>query len=354
MHSKRYHILVVGAGPAGSSAALTAAREGLRVLMVERRSVIGVPVRCAEYIPAPLMGEIDLGRHFVIQAIRGMRTILPDGEIKEMRAPGFTIRRDLFDQALAGRAGEAGAEILLSTKVLSKNGEEVIVKGNDGELSRIRADVIIGADGPHSTVGRWIGARNQNLISAVQVRVPLTREIQFTEVYFHKEIYGGYGWLFPKGREANVGVGMKRNRPGVPSLNKALEHFLDRLAKEGRVMGKPYGSTAGWIPAEPLRKIAYGNILLVGDAAGHTHPITGAGVSQAVISGQMAGRCAARAILEGDHDILSEYEMEWRDLFEETQMRAFERRQMLEQNWDRLEEIIRYCWVAFREYYAKA
>ncbi|MCP4245986.1 MAG: FAD-dependent oxidoreductase, partial [bacterium] len=104
METLRCDILVVGAGPAGSSAARAAAEKGLEVLVVERRDTIGVPVQCAEYIPAPLLGEIDLGRSVVVQSVSGMRTILPDGETTVMRSPGCMIRRDLFDQALARAA----------------------------------------------------------------------------------------------------------------------------------------------------------------------------------------------------------------------------------------------------------
>jgi digeranylgeranylglycerophospholipid reductase len=93
------------------------------------------------------------------------------------------------------------------------------------------------------------------------------------------------------------------------------------------------------------------NVLLVGDAAGQTHPITGAGVFQAVICGRMAGNWAARAVKAGNLGLLSEYEKEWRDLFGEALERAFRRRQLLEQEWDQLEEIIKYCWIAYREYY---
>jgi len=85
------HILVVGAGPAGTCAAARAAREGLKVIVVERRAIVGVPIRCAEYIPAPLMGELDVDRQFVVQSVRGMRTMLPGGEVRETRAPGFMI-----------------------------------------------------------------------------------------------------------------------------------------------------------------------------------------------------------------------------------------------------------------------
>ena len=345
-------ILIVGAGPAGSSAALTAACEGMRVLVIERRAMIGTPVRCAEYIPAPLLGEVNLGRHFVVQAVRGMRTILPGGDIKETLAPGFTIRRDLFDQALANAANDAGAEILLSTRALSRDNGEVLIKRTHGLCSKVKTRVIIGADGPHSTVGRWIGSVNRNLIPAVQVRVALVRPMEFTEVYFDKEIYGGYGWVFPKGLEANVGLGKKERQNRRGPIVSLLRRFVERLTKEEKIKPGPCESFAGWIPAEPIRKVTRDNVLLVGDAAGHTHPITGAGVSQAVICGRMAGRWAAHAIESDDLGLLSEYDKEWRDLFGPTLDRAFKRRQLLEKEWDRLEEVIKHCWVAFREYYA--
>lgn len=351
MKTHKYDILIVGAGPAGSATALTAARKGLRVLMVERRARVGTPVRCAEYIPAPLLGEVDLGRHFVVQAIRGMRTFLPGGEIKKMLAPGFTIRRDNFDQTLADAAREAGVEILLSTRALSRNKNEVFLKGKNGLPLKVKPTVIIGADGPRSTVGRWIGIVNRNLIPAVQVRVPLIHRMEYTEVHFKKEIYGGYGWLFPKGHEANVGIGMKQEKGKREPISHVLKRFVSRLSEEGKIRGETLGNVAGWIPAEPVRKVIYENIMLVGDAAGQTHPITGAGVSQAVICGRMAGNWAARAVEEGDLGLLSEYEKEWRDLFGDTLKRAFTRRQLMEKEWDRLEEIIKYCWIAYREYY---
>jgi geranylgeranyl reductase family protein len=344
------HVLVVGAGPAGTSAAARAAREGLKVLVVERRATVGVPVRCAEYIPAPLMGELDIGRRFIVQSVRGMRTILPDGEVRETRAPGFMIRRDLFDQALADEAERRGAEVLVSTRVLSRNNRTVLVKETGG-LSHVEAEVIIGGDGPHSKVGRWIGSVNQNLIPAIQVRLSLVSPMDFTEVYFHREIYGGYGWVFPKGKEVNVGVGVRKREDGGPSITDALDFFVSRLTREKKIEGRPYGLIAGWLPVEPVRNATHDNVLLAGDAAGQTNPISGAGVPQAVICGRMAGKWAARAVETGNMGLLSEYDNEWQGLYGDSLARAFERRQLLERDWDRLEEIIKYCWIAFGEYY---
>jgi len=353
METHRCDILVVGAGPGGSSAARAAAAEGLEVLVAERRDTIGVPVQCAEFIPALLLREIDGARDFVVQSVSGMETILPDGTIKMMRSPGLMIRRDFFDQCLARTAREAGARFLASTRVLRMEEGEVVVrsKGKAGE-DRVAARVIIGADGPHSTVGRWIGSENRNLIPAVQWRVPLTSPMECTEVHFLEELYGGYGWLFPVGLEANVGLGRKRGNGHGEGIGKVLKRFVSRLAEEGKVEPRPIGTTAGWIPAEPVRKVTRGNVLLVGDAAGHTHPITGAGVSQAVIGGRMAGKWAARAVEAGDLSLLGAYEEEWRELFGDAQARAHRRRKELEQNWDDLETVVKTSWIAFREYYA--
>jgi flavin-dependent dehydrogenase len=91
--------------------------------------------------------------------------------------------------------------------------------------------------------------------------------------------------------------------------------------------------------------------MLAGDAAGHTHPITGAGIVQAVTGGRMAGKWAARAVESGDLSYLSGYESEWLELFGDTLERGFERRRLLESKWDRLEEIFKYCWVTFKEYH---
>lgn len=352
MERLKCDILVVGAGPAGSSAARAAAGRGLDVLVVERRDTIGVPVQCAEFIPAPLLGEIDPEPDFVVQSVRGMKTILPDGGTEFMRAPGLMIRRDLFDQSLARAAEEKGARLLTSTRVLRMEEGEVVIRSKGAGEQRIAARVIIGADGPCSTVGRWIGSENRNLIPAVQWRVPLTSPREYTEVHFHEEFYGGYGWLFPVGREANVGLGRRRRNGHDGGIGKVLERFVSRLAEQGKVEPRPIRTAAGWIPAEPARKATKGNVLLVGDAAGHTHPITGAGVSQAVIGGRMAGEWAARAVEAGDLSLLREYEVEWRELFGDIQTRAHRRRKSLEENWDCLETAVKTSWVAFREYYA--
>jgi geranylgeranyl reductase family protein len=298
-----------------------------------------------------LLGEINLGSDFVVQPVKAMRTILPDGSVKEIKAPGYMIHRDRFDQALAKAAQDAGVELFLSTTALSREGGKVRVrKRGDGDFE-ISAKVIIGSDGPFSRVGRWIGAPISHLILSAQVRVNLTRPMEFTEVYFDRNIHGGYGWVFPKEKTANVGIGVKKGMGISGSVKRTLDYFLARLYEQGTITGKPFHSFGGWIPAGPVDKTVHENIILAGDAAGHTHPITGAGIFMAVKGGRMAGRWASQAVVNNDLNLLDGYEKAWQEFFGMTLDHAFKRRQRLEQEWGRLDEIIKHCWVAFREYY---
>ncbi len=349
MKEYRCDILIIGAGPAGICAAQTASQTGVNVLLIEREKVIGEPVRCAEFIPKQLLGELDCNNNFIVQPVKSMKSILPDNQMIETPAPGLMINRNIFDQALAQKAKETGANIWTETRALENNDGCVVVKKNREHI-RIKSDIIIGADGPHTRVGRWIGSTNKNLIPVVQARVALTETTGSTEIYFNKNFFGGYAWLFPKGISANAGLGIKRGTNPV-NIRKSLNYFLQKLKEQNRITGEITGYTAGWIPAEAPRKIVKGNIMLVGDAAGHTHPITGAGVSQAVICGHMAGEHAAEAVKKGDTDLLRGYEEEWMDLYAESQERAYKRRALMENRWDDLDKIIKKCWVIFEEYY---
>jgi geranylgeranyl reductase family protein len=345
-------ILVVGAGPAGGATALAAAQRDRRVLVVDRREVVGMPVRCAEYIPAMLLGRLDLGESFIVQRTRGMRTYLPGEPVREMRAPGFTIHRDLFDQAMINAAMDAGAGLMTSTRAVRRiDAQTVLLKRRDGRYLKVRANIIVGADGPRSTVGRWVGAVNTNLLPGIQALMPLTAPLDWTEVYFDPEIYAGYGWLFPKKEVANVGIGLKTTPRNPRRTRAVLERFISRLRASGKVSGEPVGYAAGWIPAQPVRLAVYGNVMLVGDAAGHTHPITGAGIANAVVCGEMAGRWAAKAVEKNDPSVLHHYDDQWLDLFRHSLEHAHRRRQSMETCWQDFAETVRSCWIGFREYY---
>src|SRR3990172_2759014 len=146
-------ILVIGAGPAGSSAARAAAQKGVRVLLIDRRQQIGTPVQCAEFVHGTISRYVSFSSKCVIQDVETMVTHLPDGKTHEMKSPGYMLNRSLFDKELAASAILSGAQILIETRALGYLPEGVIVEKGQ-EKRTIRARVIIGADGVHSIVSR--------------------------------------------------------------------------------------------------------------------------------------------------------------------------------------------------------
>jgi geranylgeranyl reductase family protein len=269
IRDSQFDLLVVGAGPGGSTAARVAAAEGLRVLLVEKRPVVGLPVQCAEYVPAQIVAYVSLPERCIAQRIRTLRTRLPDGESVETPAAGYVLDRALFDKSLAVAACRAGAEVWTATRAVEQTERGVLIR-QGSRTTEVECRVVIGADGPRSTVGRWIGQTNTEFIDGLQVEVVLPTPQASTQVYFDPTYQGGYGWLFPKGETANVGVGVSRRMGGDP--RQALDHLLEHL---GIASGAIVGRTGGPVPSGgTVAHLRVGNVLLVGDAAGHTHPVT--------------------------------------------------------------------------------
>jgi len=348
-----YDIVVVGAGPAGSSAAQAAAQKGAKVLIIDRRQRIGVPIRCAEFAPQWISRYAHFSPKCALQMIDTMVTHLPDGDSYEMKNPGYMLDRSLFDKELVASAILSGTKISIETRAVSLSRRGLAVEqGSKKEM--IQSKVIIGADGVHSSIARFVGQPSLKTIVALQYEVVLSEPQNHVDVFFHRDYEGGYAWFFPKGRTANVGVGVIPQK--TAHLLKFLEHFLNHLVESKKLASiEIVAKTGGSIPCEQPRKTVFENILLVGDAAGHPHPITGAGILNAVVGGEIAGRTAAEAIAREDLHHLESYETEWRETFGKSLSYGALKRDFLQENWNKsgvnFEGLIRKTWVGFKEYY---
>lgn len=310
-------VLVIGAGPAGSSAAKHAALNGAKVLMIEKKSEIGAPKRCAEGVSKD--GLIQLGiepsSRWVTSEIDGVRLVSPGGtdvwltqDTVKLPEMGYVVERKVFDKHMAMDAARAGVDIMVKTlaKGLERKDGYMIVKAERmGEEFEIRAKVIIGADGPESRVGRWGGLKStckpKDMESGAQfemVGVEMENP-NALEFYFGSVAPGGYAWVFPKGKDiANVGLAV------ISTLTKksAYEHLVEfaencpttrnATAVELNIGGDPVGGIN--------KKISADNLLVVGDAAGMVNPLTGGGIISGMHGGLIAGEIAAAAIKDGD------------------------------------------------------
>ncbi|MCR4348186.1 MAG: NAD(P)/FAD-dependent oxidoreductase [Sulfuricaulis sp.] len=351
---KTVDVLVVGAGPGGSAAAWRAAKAGYRVLVVERKKRIGEPVQCAEFIPGPM---VDYARDdgVLSQHIEGMKTYLPSGTVAPSPFPGLMVDRAAFDRALAARAAAAGADIMIDTGLVALDATRRIARvRHDDRSSEIHYQLLMAADGPHSPVARLLGLPPLSVIQTRQYTVPLKAAYADTDIWLSDEFPGGYGWLFPKGGLANLGLGIDRQLK--PDLKTPLEHLHGELVRQGRVGPEVMQRTGGAIPVGGLReRLVYKHTLFIGDAGGFTHPITGAGIAAAVQSGERAGLAAVEYI-DGNVRALESYAEDMREQYGPTLARAVERRAELARHWRSAQAnddpVQRRGWIAFREYFA--
>jgi flavin-dependent dehydrogenase len=261
--------------------------------------------------------------------------------------------RSLFDKELAVSAILSGAKISIETKAVGLSAGGLVVE-QGSKKDKIQATVFIGADGVHSFTARSVGQPPLKAIAALQYEVVLPNPQNHVDVFFHKDYDGGYAWFFPKGRTANVGLGIIPQKTSL--LLKRMDHFLDHLVESKKLSAvEIVAKTGGSIPCEISQKSVLGNILLGGDAAGHAHPITGAGILNAVIGGEMAGRIAAEAVEKRDLHHLKNYEVEWQELFGKSLSYGASKREFLEESWNKPNvdflTLIRKTWVGFKEYY---
>jgi len=347
-------LLVVGAGPAGSAAALTAAGGGIATLVTERRSVVGEPVRCGEYVAAALRREVPEGVLVPSQQVEDLTLHLPSGETRRLSAPGAVIDRGSFDRAMVRAAVDAGAALRVDSPLLELRRGGVAVVGGSNGRTIVKARLVIGCDGPRSTVARASGLGRPRVMVGLQREVALARPVESAHLYFWATCRYGYGWLFPKGATANLGVAVQRG--AVAQGRTALAELTARLRAEetideeeaGRDDGRGDVGRGGLVPCSgPLPRLAAGRVMLAGDAAGQTDALTGAGVVAAVRGGTLAGQAAVEAFAAGSPARAgAAYEARWRQTLGRAAARSLERRFELEARWARdVERAVTAAWL---------
>lgn len=331
MKEEWHDVVVVGAGPAGSVTARKAAEQGLNVLLIERNQEIGVPVRCAEGVSKEIERFVAPNKRWICAEVKGANIYAPDGTKVvlsgvKMEDVGYVLERRIFDKFLASKAARAGAEIRVKTEAYGIVGDDGYARGVYarcmGEDTCIHAEVVVGADGVESRVGRWAGITTRLRPSDISVcaeflMCDINHNNEYSEFFLGSNIAPkGYAWIFPKGEDcANVGLGIGGDVSG--ENHRAIDYlkaFVHDRFRDGKVMAEMYGA----VPLSgPISESVADGLILVGDAARQVNPLTGGGIIYALRAGEIAGDVVAKAVRERDvsKERLVEYEKRWRREF---------------------------------------
>jgi geranylgeranyl reductase family protein len=305
--------IVVGAGPAGSVAASQLASAGLRVLILDRAE-FPRDKACGDAVPPrglQLMRE--LGVELPVTFAEKMIFVSPRGRsVTFRRAPGLdggVVRRSILDAALLGVAVGRGAVHRTSAVAGLLRGKHGEVVGVTTAHGHEHAPIVLGADGATSIVARELGgSRSPSRCHSLAIRGYIEAPNQAPGVFhlhFFADEQPAYGWWFPTGDgRANVGVFVRRSvytKRRVP-LPAMLAEYLRRPELQSFAGGNTVTELSSWqLPLfDPDKPRIFDGALLAGDAGGFINPITGAGIYEAMATGQAAARIIQAALAAGD------------------------------------------------------
>ncbi|MCW2745411.1 MAG: 2,3-di-O-geranylgeranylglyceryl phosphate reductase [Mycobacterium sp.] len=319
-------VLVVGGGPAGLSAAASAAKAGARVQVLERGAGIGVPVRTSGGSftrPLRALGLPSSCWH----PVTAIRIAGPHRDVvfRYRRALGCVIDVRALYQWLASRAGDAGAALALRSTVTGPllDGDRVAgVRLRDG--SEREARWVVDASGQAGLLARAAGLRTATderraLGLEAEVYAPRYDQREALLVVGDAVAPGGYGWAFPVGNgRVRLGVGVVRpdSDAELPPLLAGLVERVPAL-REACAGAVPLEEHAGVMPALPFGSVPFTapGLLVAGDAAGQGSTLIGEGIRYAIAAGRLAGSVAADAVAagpQGERLAVARYEREWR------------------------------------------
>lgn len=324
-------VLIIGAGPAGSSCALLLNDAGIKVTVLDKAAFPRDKI-CGDALSPDVINQLlrirpSLRERFNQQSdrrkITGLRMVAPSGEDFELYLnknqdkdiEGFVMPRMEFDRTMNEEVRTAPHVNLIENVKVNKLTQEkdgLLVETTAGDW---KAKMVIGADGAHSVVAKQLAGYEMDrnhYCAAMRVyyeNVEWDQDGDLIELHFLPEVSPGYLWVFPmEGNKANVGIGMLSKYVAEKNVNlrKELDKALTshpRLAPRFK-NAKPMESVKGFgIPLGSKKfKLSGDNYLLVGDAASLVDPMTGEGVGNAMRSGRFAAEHIVKCLEESRFD----------------------------------------------------
>ena len=278
-------ITIIGAGPAGSYLAYLLAKQGEEVTILEEHDTVGFPVQCTGIVTHSIEKFFKLKNEVIAKKLDKVIVVSKNSKIT-VNVDEIAMWRDKFDIFVAEMAQDAGARILLNHQFLGLNGKQCIkVKDKkNNKIKEIKTDIIVGADGPYSSVAKSAGinSNSKNYIG-MQAKVKLSMDTTSFETYFGSDFPNFFGWCVPESEDTvRLGIGCFEN------TQEYFYKFLkNRTGKKDILCWE-----SGLIPLyNPKKIIQKGNVYLIGDAAAQVKATTGGGIIPSLKAAQTLCDC---------------------------------------------------------------
>lgn len=339
---QHYDIIVIGAGPAGSMAAQTAASAGRKVCLLERKEKAGTPVRCGEGLglKGAANNQFVLEPSWILSRISRVQLIAPNGTVVELKsgADSAIVDRSVMDYDLALKAVLAGADYFPKTPVISVIRLQDKLYECTTPNASFFAPCVILADGVESRLARDVGwktaLRPEDVDCCAFCHITHDSVVDDACVFHVSNTVtpAGYAWIFPRGnKSANVGLGVLGSHSSAGRAQELLVQLIETQYPGAQITNMHCGGVPAGRYQLPLVK---GGVMLVGDAARQVISLTGAGINYSIYAGRLAGSVAAEAFTENDikYKKLLRYQKEWVRGLGKQQLRSYALKNLLMQN----------------------
>ncbi len=331
MEELNFDVVVVGGGPAGSSAAHMAAKNGCTVALIEKEKEIAETVRTSGVTWISDIKKFGIPED-CYNPIKKFSFCSPKNSVKISgeiaKAAVLDVRKTY--RFLANRAKTSGSELFTSTNVTEVLKDDTgkctgVIAKSEGKQIQFNSKVVIDASGFVSVIAKELGYVTQwkkfGAGAEFEVKTEKLEHDNWWLMVGQEYSPAGYAWIFPTSKDtARIGVGIGKPDSDVDPtvrLNELLEKKLGPIKDLGNIEKIEFHY--GLIPNDGVsRKTVYDNLILVGDSAGQANPLVLEGIRYAIRFGEVAGQVAADAIKNGDTTemSLSPYEKEWKRAIE--------------------------------------
>ncbi len=285
---KKFDLAIIGASIAGNYLAYLLSKSNLEIVVIEEHEDIGLPFQCAGIISQKLSQLIELPEEIVLNRVKTAKIIGPSGNFINLSGNErpYVIDRIALDRLFYGKNKNTSnityylGERFRSFKYSVDNGHKCVLIETSKRL--IKAKMLIGCDGPLSSVGKHLKVKNK-LLYAAQIRIKGNFDENEAVMYFHPLWKQLFGWIVPEGNNVY--------RIGIASSKNVKKSFLIFLKKLGIDINNKIDQQGGIIPYGIMNKSAFKHVLLLGDAAGQVKATTGGGIVMLLTAAKHASNC---------------------------------------------------------------